>query len=66
LVLGAWGCGAFGNNIEVVAREMVGALTSSVFWGLFDEVVFAVPSAMVQVAFRDAIAAKMGARSVVK
>jgi len=57
LVLGAWGCGAFGNDIEVVAREMVGALTSPEFSGLFEEVVFAVPSATAQVAFRDAIAA---------
>jgi len=56
LVLGAWGCGAFGNDIEVVAREMVGALTSRAFSGLFEEVVFAVPSATAQVAFRDAIA----------
>ncbi len=41
LVLGAWGCGVFGNDPKIVAdayrRELTGA-----FEGVFDEVVFAV------------------------
>jgi uncharacterized protein (TIGR02452 family) len=39
LVLGAWGCGVFGNDPGVVAQAFAGALAALPF---FDEVVFAV------------------------
>ncbi|XVV07628.1 TIGR02452 family protein [Actinosynnema sp. CA-248983] len=39
LVLGAWGCGVFGNEPAVVAGAFAGALRSS---GFFEHVVFAV------------------------
>ena len=55
LVLGAFGCGAFQNNPEVVAKAYKAAL--DVFPKVFDEVVFAIyTSAKDQknyVAFRD-------------
>ncbi len=41
LVLGAWGCGVFGNDPAVVADAFQGALEGSMS-GAFDEVVFAV------------------------
>ena len=41
LVLGAWGCGAFGNDPERTARDFRGALTGP-FAGVFSDVVFAV------------------------
>lgn len=41
LVLGAWGCGAFGNDIERTARDFRAALTGE-FAGAFREVVFAI------------------------
>ena len=41
LVLGAWGCGAFGNDPERTARDFLGALTGP-FAGVFSDVVFAV------------------------
>lgn len=40
LVLGAWGCGAFGNDAEIVARHFHTALEARA--SMFDEVVFAV------------------------
>lgn len=43
VVLGAWGCGAFGNDAEVAAAAALPALGSAAFAGYFDEVVFAVP-----------------------
>jgi uncharacterized protein (TIGR02452 family) len=45
LVLGAWGCGVFGNDPEIVADQFSRALgftSSGAFAGAFDEVVFAV------------------------
>ncbi len=41
LVLGAWGCGAFHNDPDAVARLFRNALTGE-FLGAFDEAVFAV------------------------
>lgn len=41
LVLGAWGCGVFGNDPEIVADQFARALDGS-FAGSFDEVIFAV------------------------
>lgn len=41
LVLGAWGCGVFGNDPAVVARAF-GAELEGRFAGVFDQVVFAV------------------------
>src|SRR4029079_17252471 len=41
LVLGAWGCGVFGNDPAVVARAF-GAELDGAYAGAFDEVVFAV------------------------
>jgi len=42
VVLGAWGCGAFGNNPETIAEHMLAAVHECRQW--FDQVVFAVPS----------------------
>lgn len=39
LVLGAWGCGAFGNNPEIVARAFKDVLDE---YKLFDKVIFAI------------------------
>ena len=41
LVLGAWGCGAFGNDPERTARDFHEALTTE-FQGAFSEVIFAI------------------------
>ncbi|RME02432.1 MAG: TIGR02452 family protein [Planctomycetota bacterium] len=41
LVLGAWGCGAFGNSAEEVSLWFGEALRGR-FWGCFEEVYFAV------------------------
>jgi uncharacterized protein (TIGR02452 family) len=41
LVLGAWGCGAFGNDVARTARDFHNALTQE-FSGAFAEVVFAI------------------------
>ncbi|MEZ4322045.1 MAG: TIGR02452 family protein [Myxococcota bacterium] len=43
LVLGAWGCGAFGNRPEVVARAFQAAIPA--FGGAFERIVFAIPDA---------------------
>jgi uncharacterized protein (TIGR02452 family) len=43
LVLGAWGCGAFGNAAEKVAAAFRDALLSQQHCGRFDHVVFALP-----------------------
>ncbi len=43
LVLGAWGCGAFGNDAGLVAREAQAAIDASPHAGGFDELVFAIP-----------------------
>ncbi len=42
LVLGAWGCGAFRNDPEVMADIFARHLESPVFAGAFDRVVFAI------------------------
>lgn len=41
LVLGAWGCGAFGNDVARTAQDFHDALTNE-FSGAFSEVVFAI------------------------
>ena len=41
LVLGAWGCGAFGNDVERTARDFRNALEDE-FRGRFSEIVFAI------------------------
>lgn len=43
LVLGAWGCGAFGNSATVVAQAFYNELFVSGWSGCFSSVVFAVP-----------------------
>lgn len=42
LVLGAWGCGAFGNDPDQIATHMAAAVHEYATW--FDRVVFAIPS----------------------
>ena len=42
LVLGAWGCGAYGNDIERTAKDFAEALAGD-FLGAFADVVFAIP-----------------------
>lgn len=42
LVLGAWGCGAYGNDIERTAKDFVEALTGD-FFGTFTDILFAIP-----------------------
>ena len=41
MVLGAWGCGAFGNDIRRTARDFKSALTSDL-GRAFSEIVFAI------------------------
>jgi len=42
LVLGAWGCGAFGNPPDLVAQIFKEQLCSPEFRGAFDEILFAI------------------------
>ena len=42
LVLGAWGCGAFGNPPKLVAQLFDQQLRSAEFAGFFSEVIFAI------------------------
>jgi len=42
ILLGAWGCGVFGNNPSTVARVFHDALKSPAFSSAFDRVVFAI------------------------
>lgn len=60
LVLGAWGCGAFGNDARLAARDFRRALLGP-FAGCFREVVFAIadwsPERRTLGPFRDAFAA---------
>lgn len=44
LILGAWGCGAFGNAAETSARTAYQCLHSHRFAESFDRVVFAIPN----------------------
>jgi len=43
LVLGAWGCGAFGGDARNVARLFAGALADEGLGSFYDEVHFAIP-----------------------
>jgi uncharacterized protein (TIGR02452 family) len=60
LVLGAWGCGAFGNDPPTVAGAFARLLRDGPFGGTFDHVVFAVldesPDGARIAAFRAALA----------
>ena len=60
LVLGAWGCGAFKNDVARTARDFRHALETE-FAGAFSEVVFAItdwsPNRMFLAPFRDVFAA---------
>ena len=57
LVLGAWGCGAFGNPPEVVSRAFATQLRSPAFDGAFERVIFAIPDDELRQAFDSAFAA---------
>ena len=63
VVLGAWGCGAFGNGTEAVARQMVAAVRGiegelqQQEGGSLERVVFAVPDKQKAAIFRKALAA---------
>ena len=63
LVLGAWGCGAFGNDPARAARDFHDALAGA-FAGAFQEVVFAIadwsPGRRYLAPFRDLFAARAG------
>lgn len=45
LILGAWGCGAFGGNPTDISNLFAKALTSDILGQLYEEVHFAIPSA---------------------
>lgn len=42
MVLGAWGCGAFGNDPGRTARDFRAALESEDFDGVFSDITFAI------------------------
>lgn len=42
LVLGAWGCGAFGNSPDLIATHFREQLTCPEFRGAFSDIVFAI------------------------
>jgi uncharacterized protein (TIGR02452 family) len=44
VVLGAWGCGAFGGNPWVASRTAKDAISDPRFGGAFDRIAFAIPS----------------------
>lgn len=56
LVLGAWGCGVFGNDVRAVARMWASllAVPGSRFYRSFERVVFAVLGEEMHRAFEDA------------
>lgn len=59
LVLGAWGCGVFGNEPAVLASLFDEALTARA--GAFDHIVFAILDASQEQRFRGPFAARFGA-----
>ena len=54
LVLGAWGCGVFGNSCWDVGRAF-GTLLRNTFRNKFDDVVFAIPDKSMALAFHSAL-----------
>lgn len=55
IVLGAWGCGVFGNDVHLIARLFIECLGSDLLRGCFDRVVFASIDANEVQVFNDAI-----------
>ncbi|CAE7683602.1 hypothetical protein AK812_SmicGene42450 [Symbiodinium microadriaticum] len=51
LVLGAWGCGAFGNPPKAVSKAFASQLQLDNFQGAFDRVLFAIPDDALRRAF---------------
>mmetsp|Transcript_3442 Transcript_3442/g.7699 ORF Transcript_3442/g.7699 Transcript_3442/m.7699 type:complete len:439 (-) Transcript_3442:87-1403(-) len=45
LVLGAWGCGAFGGDPKLISEVFCEAMVQHRLWELYDEVHFAIPGA---------------------
>lgn len=50
LILGSWGCGVFGNNIDYVAKNMIDLLSGK-YYGAFQNVCFSVLDEEHQVVF---------------
>ena len=44
VVLGAWGCGAFGHDAKEVAKMFYSILVEEEYRNHFDQVVFAIPT----------------------
>jgi uncharacterized protein (TIGR02452 family) len=55
IVLGAWGCGVFGNDVHLIARLFMECLASDTLRGCFDRIVFASTNANEVQVFNDAI-----------
>jgi uncharacterized protein (TIGR02452 family) len=55
IVLGAWGCGVFGNDVHLIARLFMECLASDTLRGGFDRIVFASTNANEVQVFNDAI-----------
>jgi len=53
LVLGAWGCGAFGNPVAWIARTFQKCLSMERYQGCFDHVIFAIPNKAMLASFEE-------------
>ncbi|CAE7365705.1 unnamed protein product [Symbiodinium sp. CCMP2456] len=60
LVLGAWGCGAFGNPPAAVSGAFAAQLQVEAFRGAFDRVIFAIPDDALRRAFADTFGETFG------